>query len=291
MTRRCLLACLLLLLVAGCGASAADKRKHAVNDYLDRVNRAETQVVSQSATIDAALRAFTPGGTTPAELGGLVRARATLRDALGNVRALQPPLEAVRLHRDIVRLLALEASVTNELVWSARFIPQLAAAVQPVGAAAAALARDLGTVTTNSVAVGAVSPRLPARPSSAPTDVLLRYASAFARYRKALEPISRRLDRLSAPPALAPDLAAEQRAVRRSVLLGAAIERALLDHDIPAANAGIRALFDVAKELKSVRTQKAEAAAVRAYDRRLVRITKLAAAVATERQRLVQTVG
>jgi hypothetical protein len=61
--------------------------------------------------------------------------------------------------------------------------------------------------------------------------------------------------------------------------------------DAPAANAAIRSLFGVVVEVKGVGTQKAQAAAVRAYDARLVQIATLARRVATERQGLVQAIG
>lgn len=287
---------LLVLIVAGCGGSANGKRRDAVNTYFDRVARAEAKLVARSKTIEAALGSFTPGTTTPGELRGLVSARATVREALRRVRAIDPPPEAARLHGDLVRLLALQASVANELVWSARFIPQLAATVRPLADAAAALSRDLGAAKTvpRSVAVGAGAPRPTSGGTTAPVpqvDVLGVYAAAFARYRKALQPTSTTLERLVAPPELAPRLAAERRAVRRSVELSAEIEQALRRRDVPRANAGIRSFFGVATEINGIRTQKAEQAAVRAYDARLSRIGTLARQVATERQRLVQTIG
>lgn len=275
MTRRVLAAFFLVLLAAGCGASAAEKRRHAVNDYLDQVNHAEATLAARSGAVDSALRAFNPGGTTPDELKGLVRARTTLEEALRNVRALDPPRDAAKLHADVVRLLALQASTADELVRTARFVPRLAATVQPVQAAAAQLAADLAAI----------------KPGSTGAVVLRRYAAAFARYRTSLQPTAAKLAALSAPPTFAPELLAERHAVSRSIQLGGTIEKALLRHDIAGANAGIRALYGIVTELKSVKTQRAQAAAVRAYDARIARVAELAAAVAAERQRLVQSVG
>lgn len=290
--RRSVALLLLLVVAAGCGGSTASKRRDAVNAYFDRVGRAEAKLTAQTKTIEAALSRFTPGTTTPAELRGLVSARTTIREALRRVRTIDPPPDATRLHADLVRLLALQASVANELVWSAKFIPQLALTVKPLGDAAAALSRDLGGGQSAAVGAGAPTPSSARTGATArPGDVFRSYAAAFARYRKAIEPTAKTLDGLTAPPEFAPALTAERRAVHRSVELSAEIERALLRRDAPAANAAIRSLFGVEAEIKGLGTQKAQAAAVRAYDARLVQIATLARRVATERQGLVQAIG
>ena len=281
----------LLVLVAGCGSDGG-KRRDAVNAYFDRVGSAESKLVSQSAKIDAALGSFTPGATTQAELRSLVAARATVRDALRRVRAIEPPPDAARLHADLVRLLALQASIANELVWSARFVPRLSAALRPLAGAASTLAKDLGGARSVAVGAGATPPSSARAGATAPQgDAFRAYAAAFARYRKTIGPTLTMLDRLSAPPMLAPALRVERRAVRRSVELSADIEQALLRHDAPAANEAIRALFGVAAEINGARVRNAQTAAVRAYDARLSRVAALSRKVAAERQRLIQTVG
>jgi hypothetical protein len=60
---------------------------------------------------------------------------------------------------------------------------------------------------------------------------------------------------------------------------------------VSAANKAIKQLFASAAAAGQASTQRAAAAAVRAYNARLNRIAVLAAKIARERQRLVQKLG
>ncbi len=338
-----------------------------MNAYFGQVDRAEATLAAQSGVISGALQTFVPGKTTTQELRRLVDAQATIRNALERVRAITPPPDAVSLHRDLVRLLSLQATLADDVVASARFIPRFALTVRPLAAAAARLGRDLAAVKQPSTAstsggqlftsagcsschtlaaagaTGTVGPNLDQlRPSSAvvaaqvrrgggvmpsfatslssaqiqslanyiasvagrvtvtppsstlPTttsDVFGRYATAFARYRQAIEPTIVALDRLQAPPELRPSLLAEQSAVHRSADLCATIEQALLKHDIAGANAAIRALFGVAAGVNTAQTRKDQAAALQAYNAQVARIGALSSRVAADRQKLVQSLG
>ena len=269
---------LVLLLVGGCGSNGAEERRTAVNAYFADVGKAQVVLVGRQAQINSTLQGFSLTQSTASELRKLRDGRAEVARALHNVRAVQPPPDAERLHEMIVQRLQLQFALLDELIATAVYIPQVAATAPPLQAATRTLRRNLG-VAAGSPTVTSQSPGLSV------------YAAAFGGYGDALKPISARLEALTAPPILRPSLDAERRALTRSIALSAAIRQALDRRDIAAANTSIHALFSVSGELNGPRTQEQQAAAGRAYNARVRRIDALATRIDRERARLVQVVG
>jgi hypothetical protein len=283
------LAVLLLapLLLTACGSSETAKRRQAVNKYLERVDRAELTLLGRKGQIDTVLQHFSLTTATPAEVHGLLDARSLVSATVERVRTIEAPPDVRRLRAALVQQLELQLEVTDELLGSTRYIPQFAAAVLPLRAAAASLSRDLASVKPSGKA------RLGAKgvPPRAAGGVFRKYAAAFAAYRLAIQAVAERLHRLTAPALLRPGLLTERRALDRNISLCKTIEHALLTHDITAANAGIHALFSAASGGNSTQSLRAQADAARAYNDRLRQIAKLTAKVASERERLVKEIG
>jgi hypothetical protein len=239
-----------------------------VNEYLDRINAAQAPVSQRSRAINASFRSFSTAVNTPKEVRALQRSAAELRRALRDVRRVHPPAEAQRLHADVVRLLAAQTAIAAELVWTARFAPQLNRALQPLRAAGAQVAADLHG-----------KKRWAAQ------------AAAFERYRGSLGAVLAQLEQLRAPSVLRPGLVGEQSILRQSVALSASVAAALRKHDRKAAAAGIRSLFGLSIGASAVRMRRDQIAAARAYNARLSVLSQLAAKIARERQRLSTTLG
>jgi mono/diheme cytochrome c family protein len=117
------------------------------------------------------------------------------------------------------------------------------------------------------------------------------YATAFENYRDAAAGVLASLRRLDAPPVLEPSRQAELRTVGRAAQLSGVVAASLRKRDVPAANAAIRRLFASVASADQTSTQKAAAAAVRAYNGRLRQIATLSAQIVRERQKLVANVG
>ncbi|MGH3004252.1 MAG: hypothetical protein ACRDM1_16570 [Gaiellaceae bacterium] len=284
-TLRVGLVALVLVVAVGCGADATKSRRDAVDAYLTQVKTAQVELLGKEGQIDAALQSFSLTRTTPSELARLRQARATVDGALRRLQALHPPADARRLQALLVQRLTLQRSILDELVQATSYVPKVVVATAPLQQVAAGLRDDLR-------AAGA--PSSPAGATVAPGgsgSALARYAAAFARYGAALKPVSARLHGLRAPAILRAGHDAEQHALDRSIALAAQIHSALLRGDITTANAAIRSLFAVSSTVDGISTQKAQAAAARAYDAQLRRVDTLAVRVNGERSRLVGAIG
>jgi mono/diheme cytochrome c family protein len=165
---------------------------------------------------------------------------------------------------------------------------QIAAQVRTGGAGMPPFAKRLSP--SKIAALASFVSSAESRQSSA-SVVLDAYASAFMRYRDSLQLVLDKLGRLTAPAVLAPTLAAEREVLGRAAALSGSVASALRRKDVKAANSGIKKLFATAAAAGQARNQRAAAAAVNAYNARLKRIARLAAHIASERQRLVQKLG
>ncbi len=256
----------LVVVLAGCGGGSSHPRRDAVNTYFDKVDRAETPLLSGRIAINTAFQRFSMSANPPAEVRALEQARSQIIAAERRVDAITPPADARKIHADLLAMLRLEASLTDDLLLTTSYAPQFKQALLPLAPAGTALAKELR--------------------SAKGWDA---QANAFANYRAVLEPVTAKLDTLHAPPVLRPTLVGERAALRRRIDLSDAVESALRRKDAKAANAAIRSLFAIGSD--AVRTRNAEIAAARAYNARIARISVLTAAIARERQRLLKEIG
>jgi hypothetical protein len=278
---------LVVLVAAGCGSGDGTKaRRDAVNRYLTAVQRAQIDLVGRQGQINSTLQSFSLTHASARDLRNLRSARTTIAATLNRVRALDTPPDARRLGGLLVRRLALQQALVEELIQTSHDVGRLAAAQPLLTAAAAQLRTDLAAI--------AAAPRPAATvPATGSRDVLQRYGEAFGRYGDSLRPIAPRLAPSHVASLLRPTLEAQQKALRRSVALSGEIHRALAlaRPDIPEANAAIHSLLTLATSINGPQTRKREAAAAGAYDARIAKLNALASATAAERERLVRRIG
>ncbi len=274
-----------MLVVAGCGSGGTKARRDAVNRYLTNVHHAQLDLLSKQGQIDSTLQSFSLARPTSKDLRALRSARTTIAGALRNVRALNAPRDARHLSELLVRRLALQQALVDELIQTSHDVARLAAAAPPLSAAAAQLRTDLTAISA--------TPRPAKVPRGGSKNVLQRYGDAFGRYGDALRPIVPGLAPSIAPSLLRPTLEAQRSALTRSVTLCGEIRRALVlgKPNITRANTAIHSLLTLAATLNGQETRQRQAAAAAAYDAKIAKLNSLANAIGAERERLVRAVG
>lgn len=252
-------ALLAVVLLAGC-ASAKDRRRAAVNKYINSVNTVESQsILSWNRTRDAYM-SLAHGSIDASRLRDLAAAPATIRSLRRRIAALTPPEDARRLHASLLRLLDLDARFAAEVTTFARYVH----AVGP-------LEKGLGVDTR---ALRAELKRSHAR---------RKEEQALTRYAAALHGLHVRLKRLVPPTALAPWHAQQVARVaalgRGARLLAAGLAR----KDGTDVRQGLTLLTGFAASSPVTR---ADRNAILGYDARLKRISAAAAAVSQDEGRL-----
>ena len=287
MTGLRVVACSLAVLVAaGCGSGGGTKsRRDAVNRYLTSVEHAQVLLVGRQGQIDSTLQSFSLTQPRAKDVRALRFARTTIATTLRNVQALKAPPDARRLSQLLVRRLALQQDLVDELIQTSHDVGRLAAAAPLLSAAAAQLRTDLAAISA--------TPRPAKVPRGGSKNVLQQYGDAFGRYGDALRPIVPGLAPSPAPSLLRPTLEAQRAALTRSVALCDEIRRTLVlaKPDIPRANAAIHSLLTLAASLNGLETRKRQAAAAATYDAEIAKLNTLANAIGTERERLVRLIG
>jgi hypothetical protein len=279
MRRPAILAALAVALLAvGCGSSNAHSARPAVAAYVNRVNTLEKQLASPLKAVTVAGSKLPASTTTvnDVEIASLRSAdnrMVTLRDRLA---AIPAPSAAGRLRILVLLLAGGEIDMTNELSELFSFLPQYGAAL-----------KQLAPVTTQLRAAlagkgGATSS------SPAARRILNAKARALTRYETELDSLSGMLGRLSPPPVARPQYETEVHALSGMETSAGALAHALLSasSDIPAR----LATFDrAAVATDTLPAQRAEIAAVRAYDARIAKLNELAGQVASQRLSLQQS--
>lgn len=277
---------LVVLVVVGCGStSPTAARRNAVNRYLADVQHAQIDLVARQGQIDATLQSFSLAQSTAQEARALQFARTTVDTALSRVRGLDPPPDARRLGTLLVRHLAMQLALVDELIQTSRDVTRLGHVALLLGAAAAQLRIDLAAISA--------TPHSTKVPRGGSTNVLLRYAGAFGRYGDSLRPIVPELVPAHAPSLLRPTLEAQRAALSRSVVLCDELRRTLAGRkaDITKANADIHSLFALAASINGRQTRARQVAVAAAYNAKIHALDGLAGSIAAERERLIRSIG
>lgn len=253
------------LLVAGCGGGSGERK--AVARYIDSVNAIQTKLRKPLLAISKADRDFATGHAKPADVRRrLSVSTARVRRLRKQLAALTPPPPARRLQSLLVRLVDRQVALAGEVRRMAAFFPRFSAALAPVAPASKALKRALAGKGN----------------ADAKAAALERYSAALAAVVVEVQP-------LEPPPVSAPVYRSELSTLEQVRATADALALAVRQKqstDIP------RLLhdFDVASVgNQTIAAQKAQIAAVRAYDARVKSLNTLAARIAKEQTRLRKT--
>ena len=283
----------LALLVAGCGSGKSSRAR--VSAYFRQVNRIENGLAPQMNKANIAFRRFSAQQVTPKEIRELKRAERTIALLHHRISRLTPPKEAAQIHRDLLRLVSLQDGFAKDVVKLAAYGPRLNAVLTRVAAAGARLQRAL---KTHSAA---------------------EQAAAFRAYARALRDDLARLGKLTAPAVAVPSQRAEVARLDRTATLSTKIAAALKPIKLPAplpkskrrnkkavarynreAAAYQRKVLSRRQKLSKLlgqlgsvssladrrRVRAEQVKAVKAFDKRLVVIGRLAARIQRERTEL-----
>lgn len=252
------------LVAAGCGTSAKERRRNAVDAYFQQVNSIQAR---HARGFREANRAFgAVRGTDRATPAQLRRAVRTVDAARAAVARLDPPPDARAIHRDLLLLYARQAGLAREVVRLRAFVPAARRALRGLGGVNARFRRDVG-----------------GGPSAADEAVALRAYSAR------LRPLVARLRALGAPPALVPWRDDQAQRLGALATTSATLARALEASDLVATRALAKRLRLQLAEQSA--TSDAQRAAVLAYDRRIRAVATLARRIDRERAALERALG
>ena len=239
---------LLALAVSGCGGS----KNASVKRYVQQVNAIASGMRLQLEQVAGANAGFKSSADLAALAPKFARAERNLATFATRLSALDPPPRAKPVAATLAKLVAVERGLVAELHRFAVFLPAFRKALVPYGRAVTAFrsaARVVKTATTEAIVVDT-------------------YANALS------QPLAA-LARLSPPAVLAPTYATEVLVLQKSRVTARSLAAALRAGRTAQAHALLVRLSQIAVSGGSVAAQKAQIAAVRAYDAQVSRTTVL----------------
>lgn len=247
------------ILLAGCGSS-----KHAaLKRYVGQVNAVTSGLQAPLGQVAAVNHRFATRASFRTLTPQLAKARRTMRTLAAQLSALQPPAEAKPLAATLARLVALERSLVDEMYRFTVFLPAYQKALVPVDEASRVFRKAAGAAKTPSAQAAAVEAY--GNGVSAPIAALMK---------------------LRPPAVVEPTYSTELRALEATRATALALTAALRLHQPKRAHALIVRLAQIGVSGGSLSAQRAEIAAVRAYDAKVTRVTRLEAAAQRELARL-----
>lgn len=288
-------AVLIAVALAACGGSSQDTGRRQLAGYLSAVDRIERQLNSPVSTVDSVDRQLTalsrhrragqpttgagtvpsssPAVRTPAQQQqALARAHAQIAAITARLRALPAPRPARHLKTLIVALAARQAALTVQTERLIAFGPGFTSSLRPLAPAVSKLERVLSVNRAYGTA--------------AVQAVYAQKATALRHFAATLSTVLASLARLRPPSSSQPTDDTERRSLTR--MRAAALTVA---GDLSAGRttgiSGALKQFDRAANLPASRSaQRAERAAIRAYDRQVGELSSLLADANRERVRL-----
>jgi hypothetical protein len=258
----------LVVFAAGCGGGNHATRD-AIAAYVTKINAVEVQLARPLVDVSKANRDFARGKGNPAKIQArLARSEQIFARLRRRIAAVTPPPEAKRMRLLLLELVDRQADLAHETLLLARFVPAFSAALRPLPAEGRSLRSALNAK----------------QPANAKADALELYG-------RQLGAVLPQLRALHPPPASAPAVANQVRtlvAVRASVV---ALARAVREKRAKQV-APLLHRFDVAASSnRSLAAQRAQIAAVRAYNARVRAIDRIVGQLSAERLHLLKLAG
>jgi hypothetical protein len=270
-------------------------QRKALVAYIDAVDNVQARMrFSLTKALDAYNTFVHEKTVTPRTLAQLGQAETTVASLRRQLAALPAPPEAGRLRAEMLRLVSGEAAITREVHQLALFVSPFGAAVQRVQSAGTALGKALAAIkspTPHQIRGTKKQIAAARRAFTAASDrAAAAEADAVDSYDAVVASTLARLHDLSAPPALAPVLRSEVAGLEATHRAGQRLARELRMKNRSTVAALGRAFTVATRRSQSVASQRAEIAAVKAYNARVHHLSAGAAAVQREVARLQQSV-
>lgn len=248
--------------LTGCGGDDGDDRREAVSAYIREANTGLQRSAAAVGRADQALRDFSLEG---AKAGESERDLESVLDTLGSVRAalagLRPPVEARKLHADTLELVDVQLELAGDLRELAGHLPAAARVLRDAEAARAKLQRALE------------SSRTAAEQAAAARAYAARARRSLADLR-ALEP----------PEILADWHTGQLNVLRTSQMLASDLADALETENETEIRRVLSGFEKISQQATSA--ARAQALAVRAFNRRVEAQRALLTRISSEQRRL-----
>ena len=252
---------LAVLVLTGCGSSAKSKRRDAVNAYLGRVEKIQEHYRPSFDLANQAYRDFSKGKTGKRQVARLQGAEVSILAARNALEAVSPPEDARKLHAEVLQLYDLNASLGLEVITLQQFLPGVKKVLGNLGEVNKSYRQNLSGSKTATA-----------------------QANALDGYSAAVSKVVDRFRGLAPPPALRPWQRAQILRLQQIVDTGHTLATGLRVRDRNATTALIKRFRFLLSHQPNV--SQAQHNAVKAYDNRLVGISKLQGKIAAEHQRL-----
>lgn len=246
-------------LAAGCGGESDRDRVEA---YLKDANGIQRRSVPAFRRANDVYRRFATGKLRPAEAARrIANAERPIRRTRARLARLDPPAETAELHRRLLRVYELNASLARETTQLARYLPAASAALRPIRR----INRRLGDELEGAGAPGA-------------------QADALGRFAAGLRGPLVRLRRLDPPPVLERTDRARLRRLAATRSLASRLRTAIVERD----SKRVARLLLRFRRVTGAGGPDApfNARDLRAYNERYLAISRAAGAVQRERARV-----
>jgi hypothetical protein len=275
------LAVVMAVALSACGQATPSPRAQVAR-YISQVNESEAAlsaplaaVTHVSAQVSAAQRSGLSPAAAQAWQRQLSTALAAIRVEGARLRAIGAPARGERLRTLVLRFTSAEADLTSQVRLLVVFLPQFESAVAPLAPALLRLEKALRVRR----AAGA----------SAVSAVYAQKVTALRRFQASADAIAKRLARLTPPAVSRPTLRAQLASLDGMAASAGRLAGALAGGH-PSNVTPLLVEFDrAALATRTLSVQRAEIAAVRAYNARVQRLTGLADAIDRERLRLAES--
>lgn len=275
-------AVLLGLLAAGCGQSNSPRAQLA--RYVTRVDAVELELRTpiaavsrtgkQFATEEAAEQRHRDESLERSRQRSLLEDEARIRALREKLASLPAPAAAGHLRALLLQLLDGQLSLTAEVAKMVVFIPRFAVTLTPL-----------------LPAMRRLEPVLAAQDAGASqASVYATKAAALRRFASALQQILTALGGLQPPAVSRPDYRAQVRSLQGMSTNAARLASALTSDETTAIEQSLEGFDRAATSNQAASVQKAQAAAVRAYDSQVSQLARISQSISAERQSLADEV-
>jgi hypothetical protein len=261
-----------------------------VATYIKNVNQLNQQMSVPLGKLLKDYRGFSKLKSDPAERTKLIAAERTLRTYERRLAAISAPASAAKLRQLMGEFVRAEDAVAIEISGLAEFMPRFQRLIAVAGVDNAVLTRRLKAVpspkakTVRGTAKQVAAAR--AAYATALRGTAKAQAAAVDQYDAALAVTLAQLRRLHPPPVIAPAFNAELSTLEATTTAGAALAKALRDPASKNTQMIGRRFTEASRLSGTIAAQKAEIAAVKAYDARVRSIARIEERIKLEVARL-----
>jgi hypothetical protein len=263
------------LVAAGCGGG--NSKKAAITDYVDRVNAVEQQLAKPFAAVTKANQSFARAKTRDPQLEKqLAKSERTMRTLSRRLAAIEAPTEVTHLRALLLELVNRQLTLTREVHQLYEFVPAFQADLKPLAAANATLSNELHKTATTGAATTALD---------------AEKAAALETYAGILDGVIVKLRRLDPPPVWQPGYTVQLTSLDHLRSTARALADAIRANRAAALPPLLERFDRAAVAGRSTPAQKAQRAAVLAYNGRISSLVKLTRRIGAEQVRLQKAYG